>query len=294
MIEPCRHDHETINYIMKHTTKLISPPTALFITATLAISGSAHGAIAWTTVNPFSLGADTPTTFTNSASQTSDVEVDVMVSHAGTISASPTVAAPHPSLIGNLALADRIVWTNDALISAGQTISFNFDFNFQLGSTFGRRAATYFATTLLDGTVDLMMYGGNDTLQNYFGTPTLPATTHTNPGVLLFNDATMPWQDTATLNSFTSANSISLTQGPGSAGQGQTGVGIADALELTEDYSFSGWQYEYTSNVDVPAGTVFLFSLDGVNIGPAIPVPEPTGSLLALISLSAFALRRQR
>lgn len=263
-----------------------SPPSILMAltVASLSTTGTIHAAIIWDAVSPTSLSADTPITFTSSESDASvsDIEVDVTVSHAGDIQAS------------TLGGGGRIVWTNDALISAGQTISFCFDFNRQLASGLSspanRHASALFSTVLVDGTVNLSMYGGNDTLQNYFGTPTLPATTHTNANVLEYNVGAAAG-NRATLNSFTSANSISLTEGTDTS---QTAISLRDPILTNQDFSFSGWKFDYISDVDVPADTLFLFTFDGVEIGPAIPVPEPTGSLLALISLSTLALRRKR
>lgn len=107
---------------MKPKPKLISPITALSITAALAISGPVHGAITWDPVPTTNLGANTPFTFTNSELNplVSDVELDFTSSHAGGIETGT--------------FAGRIIYKNDALISAGETISFNFDFNFQLAS----------------------------------------------------------------------------------------------------------------------------------------------------------------
>ena len=273
---------------MKPKPKLISPITALSITAALAISGPVHGAITWDPVPTTNLGANTPFTFTNSELNplVSDVELDFTSSHAGGIETGT--------------FAGRIIYKNDALISAGETISFNFDFNFQLASGSSvtyqdRYASALFSTLLVDGTANLTMYGGNDTLQNYFGTsasaPSLPTMGHTNVDVLEFNvDGAMANPLASTLNSFTSANSISLTEGINTS---QTQVGLTDENLFNQDFSFSGWQFDYTSNVDIAAGTLFLFTLDGVNSGPAI-VPEPASTSLLGLGALVVALRRRK
>lgn len=208
-------------------------------------------------------------------------------------------------------------------LAMGDSLTFTFDFNMQLFSgpasafdpalTGNIRSAALFRVApfdidnySFDGTWSATMAGGADSLQNYFGTP-LPADgalTHSNSGVLNFNDGSGSLAQVNNRASYDATNSFNgnddtvvFTEAQGATPDTtQMGVGIVDPGRTSQDFSFQSWTFTFTNEGgDIPEDTSFLFTFEGYNPAAQLAlVPEPAStSLLALGALLVVSRRRR-
>lgn len=288
---------------MKYTN-LLSP--LFFISATCL----SHGAIIWNNV---------PTNSAYSSGST------VVLTSQSTVAAGVTLdfQADANGTFHTFGGDRQLIFKPTTNILAGSSITFCFDFSRQLGSAGGARSAAKFR--MANGTsisVDTMMYGGDQTLQDYWGPTSGPTSNHQNGGILQFQDTFVrdPTSVTdgslyygqgptsAIFQGFSDPNTATITGGDDSPinsydgdetgtiipidGDNKTLYHIVGPQRNATDFNFSGWKYTVNANEDIAAGTEFLWTFEGADLGPALPVPEPSG--LVLIGLGAVSLLTRR
>ncbi len=211
----------------------------------------------------------------------------------------------------------QLNFLNSATITAGSSFTMFFDFSHQIGSGSGARSAVQFnAGSSVDMNVDALMYGGDMTLQDYWGTSANPTAQHTNPGLLEFQDIFLsdpadytdrPWgggPTSAVFTGFSDANTATIAGGQAFpsvtdldgtdpvSGDSNFRFHIVGPDRNATDYNFSGWHFTVTAVEDIVAGSKFLFTYEGIVVDPAIPIPEPTST--ALLGLGGLALLARR
>ena len=176
--------------------------------------------------------------------------------------------------------AGRLQFNNAAPLASGETITFTFDFNMQLfagnppvgASDHKISSAAMFrvAASDVEGTLDVSLSGGNDTLPNYFGsTPTIGDLTHSNPGILQYNDGGN-FNGDSVFDSFPNATTARFTEHlPVSPAPGgvdldtQFSIALIDQARNGPDYAYQGWEFSFTNDHPtdaLPTGTTFLFT----------------------------------
>lgn len=243
--------------------------------------------------------------------------------------ADPTVNATAPAFtgIGLTASADQdgtqffangsangqLRFLNTNAINQNESITFTFGFNMQLFSSvrpFGIAGATRAAALFhidpagadtagaIDGTGLITVSGNQNTLQSDFGTaPTTGALTHTNPGVLDFNNHTdasiAVVENRAAFDTFTAANSAQFTEGTDTT---RFIVSLTDPGRSSSDFSFTDLTFTYTNDsaTPLPAGSTFIFTFAGQNPDAQVAIPEPSAPLLTVLALVGLSFNRRR
>ena len=225
----------------------------------------------------------------------------------------------------------QLNFTTAETLLAGDCFTMFFDFSHQIGSgqggsgAFRRSAVQFNAGSSLDMNVDVLMYGGDETLQDYWAPTTTPTAQHTNPGILEFQDifisdpsdyidpmtgSSTRWYgagpSSAVFTGFSDANTAMISGGQAFptvmdfdgtdpvSGDANFRYHIVGPQRNATDFNFSGWQFKVTAVEDIPAGSNFLYTFEGIIVDPAIPIPEPASSVLFGLGGLALVLRRKR
>lgn len=204
-------------------------------------------------------------------------------------------------------------------ISAGSSFTMFFDFSHQIGSGSGARSAVQFnAGSSVDMNVSALMYGGDQSLQDYWGTSANPTAQHTNGGILEFQDIFMsdptdytdrPWgggPSSAVFTGFTDADTATIAGGQAFpsvtdfdgtdpvSGDSNFRFHIVGPQRNDTDYNFSGWHFTVTAVEEIAAGSKFLFTYEGIAVDPAIPIPEPSSIAFLGLGILGLLARRKR
>jgi|GEM_PF-4552017 len=280
---------------MKHTRFLLAP-------ALIASALSSHVAFASFTYvanpgtaagNPYTAGgADeifSITTFAPGETVNFSSDINGLV---GTNSHDYTTGLP---ITGN-SLNKKIWFENTDVIPGGTEFMLCFDFSVMLesgspggGTRIANEVRWFEGAPALS--LDLEMTGGNNTFQNYAGSPSGPSSGNThfnNTGILRSRGGS----NNTTFINFTDANTANYTAPAIPVGEFGV-VELTDPTDSSKDVSFQQSHYFFTPVTDLPANTRFQFSFGGVE-AIVDPVPEPGRAALLLAGLGICAGRRNR
>ena len=168
------------------------------------------------------------------------------------------------------------------------------------------------------------MLGGDQTLQDYWGTGSGAQTNHINHNVLEFQDTFLRDPNSVTdgslfygggptsaiMQGFVNPDTVRMTGGDDNPINSYDGDATSTVIPIdgdditrfhivghnrrTTNFKFSSWNFEVTANEEIAAGTTFLWTFEGADLGPVNTVPEPSSAICFGLGAFVLALRRRK